>query len=191
MTRAAAASRPMGPHPVETHRGIACVPVYLTNTVTPAWVSPADYPRVMGHARWRAGTDGYAYAYAWRDGRGVMLAMHRLVSRVPRTLCVDHANGDRLWNVRGNLRWATSSQNQANRRKLRPHSSRYRGVTWHRAIGRWQAAVKCEGRNHYLGVFADEDAAGRAYNEAAKRLFGRFAWLNQVVPQVAEQGRAA
>ena len=56
--------------------------------------------------------------------------------------------------------------------------SAFRGVCWHKASGKWQAAVTHQGKKHFLGVFDDEAAAARVYDAKAAELRGRKAKLN-------------
>lgn len=90
------------------------------------------------------------------------------------TLDVDHINGDRSDNRISNLRLATQSQNNGNRRSTPGSSSRFKGVTRHKG-GKWQAQIECNGRARYLGLFATEEEASLAYQEAAVEVFGEFA----------------
>lgn len=66
--------------------------------------------------------------------------------------------------------------------RLRTHSSQYTGVTWHRKLGKWQAAIGIAGKNHYLGVFTSEEDAARAYNVAALAALRPADYLNEVAP---------
>lgn len=84
---------------------------------------------------------------------------------------VDHADGDRANNRWSNLRSASHSQNSANRK---PRGAFAKGVTLHRT-GRYQAQIKCAGKNHYLGLFDTEVEAASAYAAKATELFGEFA----------------
>ena len=108
--------------------------------------------------------------------------MHRVILGVTDpSVQVDHINGNGLDNRRCNLRIATNSENAANRKNLPQNkTSRYRGVTWHRGVGKWQAAIKVHGKNHYLGVFPSDVDAAIAYNRAAKVHFGEFAVINEI-----------
>jgi hypothetical protein len=88
---------------------------------------------------------------------------------------VDHKDGNGLDCRRHNIRPATPSQNQANRQPARPG---LKGVRLHRLRNHWWAVITIAGRRTYLGRFPDAEAAARAYDTAARRLFGEFARLN-------------
>jgi len=118
----------------------------------------------------------YAYCLL-RDGRFAKVFMHQFLTGWPKT---DHEDHDGLNNQRSNLREATTAQNNHNQRPRIAGSSRYKGVTWHRQVGKWQATIKLNGKCHYLGVFLSEEEAARAYNEAALNAYGSYAYLNQI-----------
>ena len=54
----------------------------------------------------------------------------------------------------------------------------YRGVSLRKKSGKWQAGIRFNGINKFLGSFDNEEDAARAYNEAAKIYHGEFAVLN-------------
>jgi hypothetical protein len=89
---------------------------------------------------------------------------------------VDHINGDTLDNRRANLRVCTKSENNRNRRKLHPTTSRFKGV--YKNTKPWIALIECNGKQFVLGRFASEEEAALAYDKAAKEHFGSFARLN-------------
>ena len=60
----------------------------------------------------------------------------------------------------------------AQRKAVAQPSSRYVGVSWFKPQRRWRAEIRHEGRNQSLGYFAEEEAAARAFDEAARRLRG-------------------
>jgi hypothetical protein len=105
-----------------------------------------------------------------------MVYMHRSVLRAPKGKLVDHRDMDGLNNLRSNLRIATQSENQRNRRSS-PHTSRYKGVSIYRG-NRWRAKIVLNGHQTHVGHFVDEVEAARAYDKKARELFGEFARTN-------------
>lgn len=146
-------------------------------------VDDADYDLVVRyhwmaretvHSRWTEGP--YAYGYLpGGPGRKPRILLHTLLTGWPRT---DHRDGNTLNNQRSNLRPANASQNGANRRPGIGHSSRYKGVGWDKNAGKWRARIRVQGSERYLGHFGDEAYAARAYDAAARELFGEFARPN-------------
>lgn len=65
--------------------------------------------------------NGYSYVNLWRDGKTSRHAVHRLVATAfhgtPPTISheVAHGDGVRSNNTKGNLRWATRSENHADK----------------------------------------------------------------------------
>ena len=111
--------------------------------------------------------------------------MHRVIleRKLKRELrageVVDHIDGSGLNNSRDNIRLATYTENSANARKSSGvTTSRYRGVSWHKATGKWQACIRDHHKYTYIGLFDSEETAARVYDKHAIRIFGEFAKLN-------------
>lgn len=146
-----------------------------------ALVDDEDY-ELISQFTWHYTTRGYAMR-SQRIGRihKVGILMHRYIMSAPKDMHVDHINGDTLDNRRCNLRLASPSQNQHNKRKTKLYntSSRFKGVTWHKHNKKWQAAIGGKGRQtRYIGQFTTQEEAARAYDAAALHLFGEFAHIN-------------
>lgn len=109
--------------------------------------------------------------------------LHRFILDLPRTPSkddiVDHRDGNGLHCWRSNLRVGSNALNLANS-AARPGSSRFKGVTWNSARGKWQAQIMIERRNHYLGRYRTEEEAALAYNKAAREAWGDYAQLNDI-----------
>ncbi len=103
--------------------------------------------------------------------------LHRLLMG-PSELMIDHRNGSGLDNTRLNLRFATQEQNQQNRRSNRGSSSRFNGVSWNKAYGKWHAYIKLDGRKTHLGSFDSEVEAARARDAATIQHYGEHGRLN-------------
>lgn len=88
---------------------------------------------------------------------------------------MDHINGVRDDNRICNLRLATPTENAYNRKMFSTNTSGRRGVTWNACCNKWQAGIKKDGKNHYLGLFTDIEEAAEAYRVAARVHFGEFA----------------
>jgi hypothetical protein len=90
----------------------------------------------------------------------------------------DHEDHNILNNRKYNLRPSSNQQNQQNRLPQKNSTSKHKGVCWHKRDEKWMASIRNNGPPLFLGYFADEIMAARAYDEAAKKLHGEFACLN-------------
>jgi hypothetical protein len=57
-------------------------------------------------------------------------------------------------------------------------SSKYRGVSWLKSRNKWKVVIRCDGKQHYLGYFEDEEKAAKAYDRASRAHKGEKAQLN-------------
>ncbi len=112
------------------------------------------------------------------DGKLRRIYMHREIAAVAEIPEVDHQDGNGLHNCRQNLRPATLAQNRHNQHKRLGCTSRFKGVSFNKNAGKWEAQIKNSGRRIYLGYFGDETMAARTYDEAARLHFGIFAKTN-------------
>jgi hypothetical protein len=141
-----------------------------------ALVDDADYAALAKY-RWCAMRSGRnCYAMRHRSGRGVY--MHRQVMGLLVGWEVDHINHNGLDNRRRNLRLCTRRENAHNRLGCRNGSSRYKGVSLYKPTGKWRAKISSDGKSFYIGSFASQARAAKAYDDKAKELFGEFAHLN-------------
>lgn len=136
----------------------------------------------LNHYTWHALKTGYTF-YAstsifW-NGKHKNVYMHRLLLDIPSGFDTDHRDSDGLNNTRANLRVASRSLNNANSRKRKGTTSKYKGVSWKSDKGKWRAQIRLN-RWFYLGCFVNEIEAALAYNKAALEHFGEFAKLNPI-----------
>jgi hypothetical protein len=102
------------------------------------------------------------------------LSMHRLLMDCPEGMEIDHINRDGLDNRRANLRLATRSQQRMNEKMHVNNTSGHRGVSWNKRRHKWFAQIRCNYKQHNIGLFDDLDEAVRAYEAKSIELFGEF-----------------
>lgn len=145
-----------------------------------ALVDDVDYERLNVFNWCASKADGTFYAVRSAGKRPHRRSeyMHRVILGVPDGLEADHINGDSLDNRRCNLRLATRQQNGRNRRAQSNNASGYSGVFLNRVSNKWQAYIVVDRHTRYLKRFDTPEEAARAYDGAARQLFGEFARLN-------------
>ena len=150
--------------------GEECIKIPLTRGMF-ALVNIEDYPKVM-HTSWQAKKG----VNCWHAQAAQSLMMHRVIMGCTPGdgIEIDHKNGDGLDNRKSNLRLATRAQNVVNRAKRLGGTSKYIGVSYHTRVGKFQANIK----GKCLGYYIDEISAAKAFDEAAKELYGDRARLN-------------
>lgn len=112
--------------------------------------------------------------------------MHRELIEVPSNMFVDHINRDSLDNRKENLRVCTIGENARNARPRSDNTSGYKGVSWHKRDKKWTANISYKENNNIirvsLGYHNTKDEAAIAYNKAAQKYHGEFAYINSVSP---------
>jgi hypothetical protein len=149
-----------------------------------AIVDPDDYERLSKY-EWEARRTRNSPFYAARQAlnpqtrKYKLIFMHREIIEIGDGLFADHINHNTVDNRKANLRPATRTQNNRNRRKFNlPTKSRYKGVYWKPHIKKWVAQISVDRKIIHLGCFKSQKAAAKAYDRAAKELHGQFACLN-------------
>lgn len=160
----------------------------------PDWLVPPAIPVDMGHDTPCLIYQGYlksnGYGEKWNGER--VVTAHRFYYEqehgpLPDDTVLDHKCRVPSCVNPKHVRIATRNQNAwfAPKPTAR-HSmhgiprSRFKGVSWDRTDGNWRVRIKYGNRTLYVGNFADEAEAAIAYNEAALRCHGEFAWINQI-----------
>lgn len=131
----------------------------------------------IGRRNWHAVEDGRTF-YALDGAKN---KLHNVILGHKDGHIVDHEDGDGLNNRRSNLRFATASQNQFNKRLNRNNTSGFKGVSYAaHAPGekKWRAKITVERKYISLGYYLTPELAAAAYDKAAQRLFGEFACAN-------------
>lgn len=146
-----------------------------------AMVDDEDFERVSKYNWYACKARKYGY-YAvtniYINGVRTLLRMHRLIIIAEKGNEIDHINNERLDNRRCNLRSITHSQNIINSNILSAKTSKYRGICYHKKVGKFKASIGFNNKSYHLGYFKNEIDAMLAYNKKAIELHGEFAGLN-------------
>lgn len=126
-----------------------------------------------------AARDSRRTVYAWTRINGKYTKLHRFILNADAAVIIDHRDGNGLNNRRSNLRVATNAQNLQNQYNPRG-SSRFKGVSLHRASGKWRVNISANGKAYRFGLFEKELDAAKEYNRRAIELHGEFARINPI-----------
>jgi hypothetical protein len=142
------------------------------------YVDDEDYDMLL-NTKWRLNEGGYVYGYM--DGKSNF--MHRIITKCPKGLVVDHIDHNPKNNQKENLRICTRNENMRYRFSFDTYankktSSKFKGVSWSKDA--WRVQLQFEDKNMELGLFKNEICAANCYNYYAKKYFGDFAILNDV-----------
>ena len=130
----------------------------------------------LNRYKWYAHKSKNTYYAGRRIGKNRTFRMHQEICMHQEILgkkpgfITDHIDGDGLNNCRKNLRHVTPRQNRQNLHIKK--SSRYPGVHWYKARGQWYAQIRLQGKNYFLGHYANEREAFEAYRRAVKERTG-------------------
>ena len=159
--------------------GYAFRRIPLANCKKYAIVDVEDYYELSQYTWWAYEKNGLYKAIrltkelSWKRP----IFMHREIMKAPKDKVVDHINRNGLDNRRENLRLVTVAQNNMNKSSANG-TSKFKGVYFQRDIKRWRATITVNRYKKHLGVHENEIEAARAYDAAAKKYFGEFAYLN-------------
>lgn len=134
-------------------------------------VSNEDFNTVRLY-NWTLCTNGYV------TSRKLKTYLHRFITKCPEGMVVDHINHDTLDNRIINLRVCTNQENVQNSRLRIDSTTKYKGVTYDKEKGKMISSIHHNGIGLFLGYYNCEIEAAKAYDEKAKELFGKFAYLN-------------
>lgn len=103
------------------------------------------------------------------------LAFLYMIGRFPNAgMETDHINGNGLDNRWCNLREVTNRQNGFNKLVRKNSASGFKGVFFIHLRNKWEARLKLNGKDIYLGQFLDKNDAAKAYKEASLFYHGEF-----------------
>lgn len=121
----------------------------------------------------------YAQRNGYNENGKYIIHMHREILGLtdPEIFC-DHRDTDGLNNQKHNLRTATRTQNNANKKSSKSSTSSFLGVSYHKSRNNWRATIFKDYKQIHLGSFKTEIEAAKAYDKHALEIHGEFANLN-------------
>jgi hypothetical protein len=155
-----------------------------------AIVDDEDYP-YLSRFKWyyHRLPDGEEYAATgmYVGKRTFNIPMHYFLTERKNGLVILFKNKNSLDNRKENLLMvsASESRHQTRKYKMRDDNhtgirSKFKGLCWHPVLKKWQVSIIKGKKRTYVGVFASEIDAARAYNEKALELYGELAYQNQI-----------
>ena len=87
---------------------------------------------------------------------------------------IDHIDRNPLNNCTSNLREATHQQNMCNTAMQKNNTSGHRGVSWHKAAGKWIVQLNAGGQSIYGGLHECKQAAIVKYIELQNKYHMEF-----------------
>ena len=115
-----------------------------------------------------------------KDINGKRVKLHRVITKCPDGMVVDHISHNTLDNRIVNLRICTHKENLRNQTVSIKNTSGHKGVCWNKQRCKWVAHIAVNSKLIYLGGFIDINDAIVARKDAEVKYFGEFAYQEVV-----------
>ena len=146
----------------------------------------SHFKNKTSHKRWKTSHSnnpsgcitGSGYYYSRLDK--IMYRNHRIVFAIYNNSIdfqgkqIDHIDGNILNNSPRNLRLATASQNQLNRKKQKNNSSGHKNISFFKKANKYSCAMRVDGKDIYIGLFNTVEEAITSRDIKFKQLAGEF-----------------
>ena len=149
--------------------------IQLRNSPLKAIIDDDDFECVSQY-KWTLQSGGYVRTFVGKS----VLYLHRLVMGASGKLEIDHIDRNKLDCRKSNLRFATRTQNSANKDCNKGNPIKVKGVRWDDTRNKYLARIGYDGITKNLGRYVNLIDAARAYNEAAIRIYGEYANINNL-----------
>lgn len=139
-----------------------------------------DQQEMLSKFKWHVNRGRYAVTNIGGRKNKTRIFMHHMVLGRPLDgMVVDHINGDSTDNRKDNLRICTQAENVRNQKIRKDSPFGYKGVMRNGKNG-FMARIRSNGKVIYIATFRTAVEAAKAYNEAAIKYHGNFAYLNVI-----------
>ena len=149
-------------------------------------IDDEDYELIKDYT-WHVRSHRYTFyatcRHRCKDGKYRTVNMHRVIKGLKHKdgNIVDHKNRNGLDNRKENLRVCTNFENARNARKRKDgNTSKYKGVSFRKSHDKFLSRIQVDKKRIHLGYFKNEIEAAKAYNAAALKYHGEYAYLNAV-----------
>ena len=140
----------------------------------------------MGDVAGYVCSDGYlrisVESTKWKAHQIVFWLHHGYIPKI-----IDHVDRNILNNRIENLRDVSSKQNSMNSGAHADGEVGYKGVS--KSRGKFRARITVKDSVIHLGTFNTAEEAAMAYNNAAKKHLGEFAFLNKIIINGVSDGK--
>jgi len=124
-------------------------------------------------------SQGYLRVNLYEDAIRKLYYVHRLVAcafiqNSNDKQCVDHKDNNRTNNNISNLRFATSKENNQNRKLSSKNTSNIKGVHFDKRRKKWRARIMIDGIRIHIGYYDNLDDARTARVNRANEAFGIY-----------------
>jgi len=123
----------------------------------------------------------HGYVRSWSRNEGKEVYVHRLITGAKKGEYVDHIDGDKLNNVKSNLRICTNQENSCNARLRSNNKSGVKGVYWSQSRMKWTVQITFNGKTENLGRYSTLKEATEVRHRREIELQGDFSALNGVM----------
>lgn len=150
----------------------------LSNSNLKAFVDDEDYERCSNY-KWflKLAYNNKPGRIVWTKRRKVSLSRFVLKLKLCEFNEIDHKDRNIFNNQKSNLRLCSRSENNTNKTKRIDNSSGYKGVSFHKASGKYRMSIKKD--NKIIDkLFKTKLEAAMAYDDYAIELHGEFSVLN-------------